>query len=297
MNTNYGKSTLTTFSSLRNPRNLRTKIRDGFTLIELLVVIAIIAILAGLLLPALATAKTRAKGITCMSNNRQLSLGWRMYADDNREGLVTSVQDDLTKPGTVAGYYNGRPSWMNGDMNNYPDNWDITHDLIKSPLWNYVSKNQLIFKCPADLKTVSANGRVYPRVRSMSMSQVFDFGAWLTAGNWRTYGKMSEIVSPTHTFIFVDENPGSINDGAFATQCNGLPGTGTGAPGLVDVPASYHNKAAGLSFADGHAEMHKWRGKNILNFKPPLPGGAFPVTNPDDLADFSYLALNTTVRK
>jgi prepilin-type N-terminal cleavage/methylation domain-containing protein len=283
---------LKTSPLLMNP-SVKHPQKSGFTLIELLVVIAIIAILASLLLPALASSKSKAKGIGCLNNERQLVLGWRMYADDNHDGLMASLDQPAN-----SGFYNGRPIWMSGNITTSPSAWNIATDVAKSPIYPYVGKNAIIFRCPADPSVFTIAGTTYPRVRSISMSQVFDFGEWLTPADWNVYAKLSDIVNPVQTFVFIDENPKSINDAAFAVQCDGLPGSGTSqAPGLVDVPASYHNKGGGLSFSDGHSVLHRWVGGNILNFNGTLPPAQFPVNDQSDMADFVYLAVNTSSRK
>src|SRR5208337_4385840 len=144
---------------------------DGFTLIELLVVIAIIAILAAMLLPALAKAKQKAQGIQCMSNHKQLVLGWRMYADDDRDTLVYA-SGDAEGLGALASNWKNAYAWTLSQMdfdsaNRY--NWDISIDIQVRPLWPYL-RNAGVYKCPADRSYVTVNGKNVPRVRTMAMN-------------------------------------------------------------------------------------------------------------------------------
>ncbi|HOY58725.1 MAG TPA: type II secretion system protein [Verrucomicrobiota bacterium] len=232
--------------------------RAAFTLIELLVVIAIIAILAGMLLPALGKAKTKAQGIQCMSNLKQLQLAHGLYADDYNGVLVPNLE-----PGDAVG------SWVKGwlDFTSGPDNTntlfltDPTHALLAP----YSGSAAGIYKCPADKSTIRRAGRVYPRVRSVAMSVAVADPA---GGNWLNYRVSNprfklyfkaadfQVGSPTMIHVFVDEHPDSINNGAFGVWMAD-PANPSRAY-IFDYPASSHNGACGFSFADGHAEIRKW---------------------------------------
>jgi prepilin-type N-terminal cleavage/methylation domain-containing protein/prepilin-type processing-associated H-X9-DG protein len=257
--------------NLLTPSSRAAKTRAGaFTLIELLVVIAIIAILAGMLLPALAKAKSKANGIRCMNNGKQMMLAWQMYALDNNDWIVHSLHGgDSTLGAGATRIVDGKPlaPWVSGWLTwgTEPDNTNTIFltDEKYSKLAKYMGGTE-IYKCPSDnfLSTAQRRKGWSKRVRSWSSNIGVGHKNYkgnlgpFASGEYQVILKSSEFAAgPVNTWVFVDEHPDSMNDaGFFNPQAKGS---------FVDVPAAYHNGACGFAFADGHAEVHKWKG--VLN--------------------------------
>lgn len=269
----------------------------AFTRIELLAVLAALAFLGLLVQPALSESRSSSRAAICLNNQQRLQKAWAANAVDNQAWLVAA--ETLTQPAPQ------RTVWMSGILDfETLDGVSLRH-ITNGPLFTYGESDLRIYRCPADRSTqVRIPGRrPTPRSRSVSMSQAFGSGGWLdlsfnpsSQNRWRTYARSSDLVKPSATWLFADEHPDSINDGGLANACTGAESLSEQGR-IIDMPSSLHEGAGVFAFADGSADLHRWKGRTI---RPPVTyTGALALNVParDSQVDIVWLAAHTTVRR
>lgn len=245
---------------------------QGFTRAELCALGVGLSVLAATQLPLAGTTRTQAQAGSCLDNQRRLIVAWQIYATDGNGWFPPNADDGNTSPGM---------NWVGGQGGRGGGS-EFNPDLVTNPRTSMLAEalkfDAAVFRCPADGRSgiyqgakPELQGQRVAAARSVSMNhavgtnpyrdgaKVPTDGPWLdnshshTYGQrWLTYGQEAHLITPgpARTMVITEEDPNSLNDGTLAF--------GMVTPEWIDFPATFHDQAANLSFADGHAELHRW---------------------------------------
>jgi prepilin-type processing-associated H-X9-DG protein len=285
-------------------------------LLELLTVIAMLGLGMLMLAPAFAKTRLSSKVFQCLNNNRRLAAALVMYPTEFNELYPPNPDDGTTLPGYA---------WVGGQAG-VGSTTEFNPDIIKNPaqslLWLYLGGAVEFFRCPADTRTGVYSGndpaqanKIVPSARSISMNSAVGTvdatfyatgsghsgkpnhatrGPWLKGGShnlnnpatdYVTFGSPTDFrnVSPGQIFLFADENPYSLNDAVLNTSADPT------ARLFIDYPATFHERGCVVSFCDGHAEVHQWKGTAIL-YGGVYPTGLHTAASALDVFDWTWLA-------
>ena len=255
--------------------------RRAFTLIELLVVIAIIALLLGIITPALKKAKDIAQNLICSTNLKGIVTAWHLYSGDNGEKLC-SAETRYDTPTDEMPYWVWNPTivgtaipvtWVPpGDSYN-PTQAEREEGLKRGLLWPYLETVD-VFHCQSD-KSKGGNFRSYSMPDSMNGS------GWFIR-TYEIYRKQGEIANPAGKIVLLEENDWrGCNFGSFIMD-----------PTIErwsDPLTVWHSGTSSFAFADGHAEFRNWDHETVENFTKDPPEGGYVPTTPGGFEDIKWV--------